>query len=842
MVSRQALYDGWTLRAATRSAGARGVAGAGRAGHSAGLRAHRPARRRPDRRPVPRRQRDAGWPGSGAPTGLPDHVRATGPATTSASTWSAPAWTRSPRSPSTASGRRAPRTCTAATASTSGRCCATGRQRPVVTFDSRRTRYAEAQQAAGSATGPTPTRSRTRSSARWPATSAGTGGRPWSPPASGGRSACTPGPTARLADRPPAGRPWTAATGGSTCTSRSSGPRERPADRPRRRRRRHAPRSTRPAGQRTAVADPHRAATPALWWPRGYGDQARYPTRGDAARAGRRHAGRLVAPDRLPLGPPGHHARRARHPVHAGRQRRAGVRPRRQLDPRRRVPHPDHPRPAGRAVRPGRRRQRQPAAGLGRRPCTSREDFYDLADELGLLVWQDFLFACAAYPEEEPFAAEVEAEAREQRGPARRRTRSLVLWTGNNENIWGYARLGLAGRRSPGAPGARGYYLDLLPRIVAELDPTRPYWPGSPVLGHAEAIHPNDPAHGTIAHLGRVEHRRLHRLPRRTRRGSSPSSASRRRRRTPRCAARCTDDPLAPDSPRHGRTTRRRPTATRKLPRGLGAHLPRAGDFDDWHYLTQLNQARAIAARRRALPLAPGRLHGHHRLAAQRLLAGHLLGRRRRRRAAQTRCGTRCAAPTPTGCSPSSRATAAWPWSLVNETGEPWPAPADGDPADASTGEPRAKTSSTVDVPAYPVGGAWRCRRTWRAPSDPARAAGRRGRRTASGRCGSSPRTGTWTSPPAACDATVEPVDGGHRVRVTARTLLRDLALFPDRLDPAATVDAALVTLLPGESATFTVHADRPAGPGGADRSAGAALRQRHRAEIGRYRHAVADG
>lgn len=61
--------------------------------------------------------------------------------------------------------------------------------------------------------------------------------------------------------------------------------------------------------------------------------------------------------------------------------------------------------------------------------------------------------------------------------------------------------------------------------------------------------------------------------------------------------------------------------------------------------------------------------------------------------------------------------------------------------------------------------------------------------------------------PAAAWDATVEPVDGGQRVRVTARTVLRDLILFPDRLDPTASVDKALITLLPGESATFTVRA-----------------------------------
>ncbi len=66
--------------------------------------------------------------------------------------------------------------------------------------------------------------------------------------------------------------------------------------------------------------------------------------------------------------------------------------------------------------------------------------------------------------------------------------------------------------------------------------------------------------------------------------------------------------------------------------------------------------------------------------------------------------------------------------------------------------------------------------------------------------------------PAAAWDATVEPVDGGQRVRVTARTVLRDLTLFPDRLDPAASGGQGAGHPAARRVATFTVRARRAAG------------------------------
>ncbi len=107
--------------------------------------------------------------------------------------------------------------------------------------------------------------------------------------------------------------------------------------------------------------------------------------------------------------------------------------------------------------------------------------FYDLCDEKGLLVWQDFMFACATYPEEPPqFVAEVDAEARYQV----RRLRGhpcLALWCGNNENQWLHDR---AFWQDPDAkvPGSL-FYDEVLPRAVAELDGRTPYWPGSPYGG-----------------------------------------------------------------------------------------------------------------------------------------------------------------------------------------------------------------------------------------------------------------------------------------------------------------------------------------------------------------------
>jgi beta-mannosidase len=111
------------------------------------------------------------------------------------------------------------------------------------------------------------------------------------------------------------------------------------------------------------------------------------------------------------------------------------------------------------------------------------EDFYDLCDELGLMVWQDFMFACSIYPADAAFRQSVRAEARHQVRRLRHRA-CLALWCGNNEiaqlNTYG-------GGVHPGdlmdSPQLRRNYEaifhDLLPATVAAHDGVTAYRPSS---------------------------------------------------------------------------------------------------------------------------------------------------------------------------------------------------------------------------------------------------------------------------------------------------------------------------------------------------------------------------
>jgi len=107
------------------------------------------------------------------------------------------------------------------------------------------------------------------------------------------------------------------------------------------------------------------------------------------------------------------------------------------------------------------------------------DDFYSLADELGLLIWQDFPYACSYYPEDGDALKVARREARENVRRLRSHP-SLVLWCGNNENRMMFEQGWEDPKRHPPRYYGEKIYEHVLPQVLAELDPTRPYIPTSP--------------------------------------------------------------------------------------------------------------------------------------------------------------------------------------------------------------------------------------------------------------------------------------------------------------------------------------------------------------------------
>ncbi len=442
--------------------------------------------------------------------------------------------------------------------------------------------------------------------------------------------------------------------------------------------------------------------------------------------------------------------------------------------------------------------------------------FYTICDELGLLVWQDFLFACAAYSEEEPLWSEVESEAREAITRLSSHP-SLAVWNGNNENIWGYVEWGWRPQLGTRTWGD-GYYRELLPKLVAELDPRTPYSPASP-FSFSDYLHPNDPRHGTM-HIWDVWNQLdySHYLDYR------PRFVSEFGFQGPPAWSTLVSvvhdralDPYGEQMLVHQKAG----DGNLKLERGLGDHLPHwrtepVTSMDDWHWLTQLNQARAVRFGIEHFRSLAGR-HGsginsgavvwqlNDNWPVISWAAVDYAGIRKPLwYALRAVFAERLLTFQPR---PDDQGGQVLDLIAHNDAGEPWT----GDlvvsrrsttSADTVLAEQRLSlevepwSALTIRLDAALTTSEETDREFLDARVD-----------------GSAPAFGWFAEDPllrlvdpdTAMRTTVERGEDGYRVTVAADAMIKDLSIFPDRLDPAARVDSGLVTLRAGDSHTFVV-------------------------------------
>lgn len=445
------------------------------------------------------------------------------------------------------------------------------------------------------------------------------------------------------------------------------------------------------------------------------------------------------------------------------------------------------------------------------------DEFYTACDEAGILVWQDFLFACAAYPEEEPFAGEAEAEARENITRLMPHP-SLALWNGNNENLW-FWFLHDWEHVLDGASWGETFYVDLLPRLVAELDPSRAYLVGSPSSG-GRWDDPNDPSRGVVHWWIPDDYRAYDDV--------RPRFVSEFGFQGP--PARATFDAVVHDEwpgPFSAGTIQRQKAAggTERINDVLDAHFGVPTDFDEWYWLAQLDQARAVrygVERFRTLePFCRGTIVWQLNdcwpalswsmidVADRYKPVAYAVREAYRPRIVVLR--HEADGPTLFAC---------------NSTPEPWDAVVD--VQRWTRGALSGQTEATAHVPAHTaiavpmhalaadLGGDELLVATVLTPTDPDNGApGAAGASGASGaRASRSVLLGETDrdhpDPEPRFDVEVDAVPAGVSVHLTARTLLRDATLLVDQIDPDAHAERTLETLLPGETVAWTIRTAAP--------------------------------
>jgi beta-mannosidase len=137
--------------------------------------------------------------------------------------------------------------------------------------------------------------------------------------------------------------------------------------------------------------------------------------------------------------------------------------------------------------------------------------FYDLCDEYGIMVWQDFMFACSMYPGDESFLESVRLEAEDNLQRLRNHP-CIVLWCGNNEidiawshyiekGGWGWKQAYTQDQRERIWADYESLFHRVLPEAVSKMVPGAAYWPSSPMqalTGDANQHAHNSSTHGDV--------------------------------------------------------------------------------------------------------------------------------------------------------------------------------------------------------------------------------------------------------------------------------------------------------------------------------------------------------
>ena len=562
----------------------------------------------------------------------------------------------------------------------------------------------------------------------------------------------------------------------------------------------------------------------ALWWPRGYGDQPLHHltvTLADGTRTlderTHRIGLRTIAVDRAPdaLGHRFGLVVNAR-PV---RVRGANWIPDDTLPAR--VTHEDVVERIGQATAMGANALRVWGGGI-----YPDDAFFDACDEAGVLVWQDFAFACADYPEAEPHRSEVAAEARDVVARLARHP-SLALWCGGNESVWLHdapEEADAEGRTWATQVGDRawglGYYAGVLPEAVAQVDPGRPYLPNSP--WSPDGGPPNDEANGPV-HLWREwnaagpDRYRDHRPAFAAEWGHAgpPNWATLTARVPPEGRT-----PLSPHMDYRIRAADGQVKLHDRLREMFAIpHDPDRMDFTDWHFLAQLAQARAVRTGiewLRAVERCAGtmvwQLNDCWPVTSWALVDG-AGAPKPAWHAARAAHADRLLTIQPRGKLDGTDAPGL-DAVLVNDTDEAWLAEGRARRLDFGGGE-RGAQSFARDVAPRSVARIALAETLWRADAPQ--------RELIVADAAGAARADWFHRPDRALDypePLLEARIDGDAMHVTARSLVRELMLRPDMVRPDWRVDRGPVTLLPGESATFRVRSASPDRSVALDRSA----------------------